>query len=70
MERAVVPTYFVGQEQARLVLGVCRPPRKTPLRYARVEAKDQELELIPDYTYYYKNREPLIDFSSILEVDQ
>ena len=43
-KRALVPTYSARQEQAKPILG--DPPGTTPLRYASVEAKDQELELI------------------------
>ena len=46
------------------------PPGTTPLRYASVEAKEQELELVPEYAYYYKDEQPLIDLSPGLEVEQ
>ena len=56
---------MAGQEQARPVLGAQPPPPgTTPLRYASVKAKEQELELVPDYAYYYEDEQPLIDLSS------
>ena len=42
VERALVPTYLAGQEQARPVLGAQPPPPgTTPLRYASIETKDK-----------------------------
>ena len=46
------------------------PPGTTPLRYANVKAKEQELELVPEYTYYYKDDQPLIDLSPRIDVEK
>ena len=71
MERALVPTYLAGQEQARTVLGVQPPPPRTaPLRYASVETNEQSLEIVLDYGYYYESEQSLIDLNQGAEVEQ